>query len=88
MEILELKELKILSLYKNEIIEIPDGIDQLQNLERLDLMKNKISILPKSIANLKKLKRINLAYNGLSEQDVAFIKEALPKCTIITTIIL
>ena len=51
-------------------------------------MKNKISTVPKSIVNLKYLKRINLAYNGLSEEDVAFIKEALPKCNVITTIIL
>lgn len=88
IEILKLKELKILSLYKNELTEIPSSIDQLKNLERLELMKNNLSSLPESMVNLKKLKKINLAYNGMSEQDVEFIKEALPNCTVITTIIL
>mgnify|MGYP003564245508 CR=1 FL=1 len=88
MDVLELKGLKILSFYNNELTEIPDGIDQLCNLERLELMKNELSSLPKSIVNLKRLKRINIAYNGMSEQDVEFIKQALPNCTIITTIIL
>ena len=86
MEITELTNLKVLNLTGNEIRKIPKEISKLEDLERLDLMKNKLEGLPIEITSLKNLKRINVAYNGLYDEDVAFIKKALPEVFIITEI--
>ena len=80
-EILQLENLVVLSLYNNEI-------DQSQNLEVLELRKNNLSSLPKSVIKLKNLKRLVVGYNDLSDDDVKFIEQALPECTVIATIIL
>ena len=88
MEITELANLKVLNLTNNEIAFIPKEISNLKQLERLELMKNKLTGLPEGITDLKNLKRINVAYNGLYDEDVLFIKKALPECIIITEVVL
>jgi len=88
LKITELTNLKILNLTNNKIRRIPKEISKLKNLERLELMKNELEGLPHEIVNVKNLKRINVSYNYISEEDVKFIKEALPECFIITEILL
>jgi Leucine-rich repeat (LRR) protein len=88
MGITELTNLKVLNLTNNEITHIPKEISNLKQLERLELMRNKLIELPEGIIDLKNLKRINVAYNGLYDEDVQFIKDALPNCFIITEIVL
>jgi Leucine-rich repeat (LRR) protein len=82
-EILTFHNLKVLNLTDNKIKQVPNNIDQLLGLEQLILMKNNIKQLPVELTKLKNLKLLNLAYNGLSDEDIKFLRNALPNCEII-----
>jgi len=64
-EIANLKELEILSFYKNDLTFLPVWIFELNQLEELDLYYNTIEIVPQEIGQLKKLERLYLANNRL-----------------------
>ena len=68
MEILELKNLKYLSLVQTNITYIPTEIIQLDNLEYLDLRFTKLKSLPENIYELKNLKYINI-YGSMIKLD-------------------
>ena len=87
-ELWTLSNLRVLNLTDNRISEVPSEINKLTSLRKLELMKNYIDDLPEEIVNLKNLERINVAYNEVTDQEVIFIKEALPECFIITEIVL
>lgn len=55
--------IKQLSLYYNEIAELPQDIDKLKNLEVLNMGANVLKDLPSSFANLDNLKDLDL-YNN------------------------
>ena len=62
----EMKELEYLSLFNNQIFEIPSNICNLENLSVLDLSKNNISYLPKEFGKCKKLKKLYLLINSIT----------------------
>jgi Leucine-rich repeat (LRR) protein len=57
------KNLKKLSLGRNDIELIPNDIEQLKLLETLDLSSNKLMNLPIKLSDLTALKRLNLRKN-------------------------
>jgi len=63
--ICQLKNLKKLILYRNDITTIPKCIENLKNLEELDFNLNKLTSIPKEISNLTKLRVLSLDGNKL-----------------------
>lgn len=51
-EIFELKSFKFLSLFRNDLTQIPDCIEQVVRLEKLNVAANQLKTLPWSIMNL------------------------------------
>lgn len=86
LEVTQLKNLEVLILNNNKLATLPPQISDLKNLKRLELMNNELIKLPQEISDLKKLKKLNVAYNNLYEEDINFLKKALPDCYIITHI--
>jgi Leucine-rich repeat (LRR) protein len=82
-EIRHLENLKVLNLSNNKFSGVPAEIGQLSKLEVLNLSNNKITGLPYELGNLSKLKILDLTGNNYSKQDLAIIKDKLPKTTII-----
>ena len=54
-----------LELDNNNLISLPESIDNLINLTDLDLSNNQLSSLPRNIRSLKKLTNLNLSNNEL-----------------------
>jgi len=61
----QLKQLKKLDLYNNQLVTIPKCIKNLSNLEELDLQYNSLKSLPNELSKLTKLKSLDLQENGL-----------------------
>ncbi|MGK7907978.1 MAG: leucine-rich repeat protein, partial [Synechococcus sp.] len=72
-----------LSLFNNQISEIPEALAQLSNLTRLDLSNNQISEIPEALAQLSNLTELYLSNNQISE-----IPEALAQLSNLTTLVL
>lgn len=66
----ELKDLKVLRLFGNQIDSISPKIAQLTNLEKLYLGRNKLKVLPAEIGELKKLKILSVSSNQLDSLPV------------------
>ena len=58
---------------------VPAEVGQLSRLETLDLSNNQLTGLPYELGNLKNLRGLNLSGNNYAEQDLAIIREGLPK---------
>ncbi len=63
--ILELKNLKYLSLYTNQLIALPPEINRLTNLTVLNFSSNQLSDLPPEITRLTNLTALSLSSNQL-----------------------
>lgn len=63
----DMKELRVIRLYGNQLDSLPEWMGELTELERLYLGKNNLKKLPESIGNLKKLKILSAPYNELPE---------------------
>ena len=50
-----LRQLQVLEMRYNAIVELPVEIGDLQNLQRLDFSYNKLSVMPTELHLLKKL---------------------------------
>jgi internalin A len=61
--LVELTNLRKLSLFTNFITELPNEIGQLTNLEYLDLCNNQINQLPEEMRQLTNLKMLDLGSN-------------------------
>lgn len=61
------KRMRILCLERNNISELPDGIEKLTQLETLNVSYNQIESLPSGLAELEKLRYINVAGNKLTK---------------------
>jgi len=66
-EIGNLVNLKVLTMYVNQIVEIPKEIGNLVKLKVLNLSYNQIKKIPKEIGNLVKLKELFLDNNRIKE---------------------
>ena len=71
-EVFNLKDIKALSLSRNEIVNIPHEIVHLSKLEDLLLDNNKIVELPDSICDLSFLQNIRLSNNPLRKLPECF----------------
>lgn len=58
-----LKNLEVLSFYKNDLNFVPPFIFNLEKLIELDLYYNNIEKLPEELGNLKNLEKFYIAYN-------------------------
>ncbi|MDH4129427.1 MAG: leucine-rich repeat domain-containing protein, partial [Spirochaetota bacterium] len=77
-----LRNLKSLFLWSNNISKIPTEIGKLEKLELLYLWKNNLTTLPDEIKNLKRLKRLDIKRNPLSEKEKERIKSLLPNVNV------
>lgn len=76
--IAELKELEILDLSHNQLVEIPDAIFELENLKVLKLNKNQLSSLPKGDwSKLAKLTTVHLFNNKIKSVPIELTKHPL-----------
>ena len=82
-EILQLKNLQVLSLSFNQLTSIPGEIGKLGNLQRLDLRSNQLASIPEEITGLDLeinweddyKKGINLQNNPLEKPPVEIVKQ-------------
>lgn len=65
-ELFELKHLKTLYLYENELTEISDAFGKLTNLTYLSLLGNKITQIPEVLGSLVKLQELFLHRNRIT----------------------
>ena len=72
--ICQLKKLKVLSFYHDELTTLPSCIKNLKSLEKIDLSTNKVKSLPPEIGYLTKLKELNLNQNKLTTLPAEFGK--------------
>jgi internalin A len=77
--VLQLTNLKILSLVKNQITSIPEAISQLSNLTQLDLSNNQITSIPEELGQLS-----NLTWLDLSNNQITSIPEAIAQLSNLT----
>ena len=78
----KLTKLKKLSLYENELTEVPKGLENLKQLTFLNLSANRLTELP-SLEKLNRLKTLGLWTNpALSKAQMNQLQKALPKCDI------
>ncbi len=73
-EVFEMKQLRVLKLYGNQIDSISPRIAELQNLEKLYIGKNKLTYFPTEIGELKNLKLLSAQYN-----DIKYLTAAIGK---------
>lgn len=79
----ELKDLKKLGLYGNNIAQLPASIGQLTQLEVLYIDGNPIHQLPETISGLKELKVLGIAKTQISAEEQARLQKQLPNCKIL-----
>lgn len=70
----KLKSLVRLDVSDNQILEIPDNIDEIINLETFNIRNNNISEIPINVTNLKSLKRFTVGENNLDKKIEEEIK--------------
>jgi Leucine-rich repeat (LRR) protein len=58
-----LKNLEVLSFYKNDLDSLPPFLFELKNLKELDLYFNQIEKIPEALGNLQQLKKLYVAHN-------------------------
>ena len=75
-EICQMKNLKILVIRDNEILELPTNIDNLKNLKELHIQGNRIQLLPVSISKLEILGS-KAIFKGDSNPWVTSLMEAM-----------
>ena len=83
MQVLEMKNLKILYLTDQNIREVPEGLGKLQNLDELSISGCPITEIPDDIFELKDLKEMVLYDTKFSEkykkEIIKRFKKELPK---------
>ncbi|WP_341731216.1 leucine-rich repeat domain-containing protein [Microcoleus sp. EPA2] len=77
--VLQLTNLKILSLVENQITSIPEAIGQLSNLRDLNLNENQITEIPEAIGQL-----CNLTGLYLGNNRITFIPDAIGQLSNLT----
>jgi len=82
-EIGNLKNLRVLGLYGNNIAQLPASIGNLTQLEELYLDVNPIHQLPITIGALKKLKKLGIAKTQISAEEQVRLQKLLPNCQIL-----
>lgn len=70
----QMKKLKTLISYRNDITTLPECIKNLKNLEELDFNLNALVSIPKEIDNLTKLKVVKMNENQLESIPAEFGK--------------
>jgi Leucine-rich repeat (LRR) protein len=83
IEIGNLRTLRVLGMYGNNIAQLPASIGDLTQLEELYIDVNPIQKLPETIGSLKKLKKLGIAKTQIDAQEQARIQKLLPNCQIL-----
>ncbi len=79
------EKLTTLSLFNNELDELPSEIEKFTNLKKLFLRFNKLTQLPvESLVKLPQLRSIDISYNNFSDTEIKKIKAKLPKLSYLT----
>ena len=82
-EIGNLKNLRTLALFGNNISKLPASIGDLMQLEELYIDVNPIEKLPETISALKKLKILGIAKTRISAEEQVRIQKLLPNCQLL-----
>ena len=65
-----LENLESITLCRNSISELPDGVEKLEQLKKLDLSNNQLTYIPGSILKLKNLIKLYMTDNSIKELPV------------------
>jgi Leucine-rich repeat (LRR) protein len=75
--------LKMLSLFNNNINQLPVSVAQLVSLQTFYVDMNPVSTLMPMISSLSKLEALGIAKTNISESEIEQIKTLLPNCKIL-----
>lgn len=82
-EIGQFNELKVLTLFNNNIDQLPASMAQLGNLKKLYVDINPVTSLMPAINSLNKLDTLGIAKTQISVSEIEQIKALLPNCNIL-----
>lgn len=75
--------LRVLSLYNNNIKQLPSSISKLQKLKTLQADINPINSIIQTVSALGGLNQLGIAKTEIPETEIARIQQALPNCKIL-----
>lgn len=75
--------LRILSLYNNNIKQLPSSISKLQKLKTLQVDINPINSIIQTVNSLGGLNQLGIAKTEIPETEITRIQQALPNCKIL-----
>ena len=76
-------KLTMLSVYNNNLSELPNSLSKLTNLNDLYADLNPIQSIKSVVSSLSGLKNLGVVKTGISEAEINQIRQILPKCTIL-----
>jgi Leucine-rich repeat (LRR) protein len=82
-QIKQFKNLKLLSVLNNNINSFPMELGSLKSLQTLYVDINPISTLLPTVGKLKQLEKLGVGKTGISESEIAQIKQLLPNCEVL-----
>ena len=82
-QIKQFKNLKLLSVLNNNVSSLPVEVGSLASLKTLYVDINPVSTLLPTVEKLKKLEKLGVGKTGISESEIAQIKELLPNCEVL-----
>jgi len=82
-QVTKFRNLSTLAIYNNDIHKLPDMTANGSSIDSLFLEMNPISTLYPSIGSFTNLKKLGIGKTSVSEDEVAKIKQQLPKCLIL-----
>lgn len=82
-QIKQFKNLKLLSVLNNNVSSLSVEVGSLASLKTLYVDINPVSTLLPTVEKLKKLEKLGVGKTGISESEIAQIKELLPNCEVL-----
>jgi Leucine-rich repeat (LRR) protein len=73
----------MLSVFNNNLTELPGSLSKLTNLNSLYADMNPVQSIKPVVASLSGLKKLGIAKTGIPESEILQIQQSLPKCIIL-----
>ena len=76
-------KLNMLSVYNNNLSELPASLSRLKNLSDLYTDLNPIQSIKPVVSSISGLKNLGVVKTGIAEAEINQLRQILPKCTIL-----